>query len=104
MLQEYVDGTHLLGRFRISATTAPHPLSQTKLPAEVEAALKVAADQRSDAQRQLLAGHFRSQDAQYAQLRQAVQQSADQLKNSRLIGVQDLAWALINSPAFLFNR
>jgi hypothetical protein len=104
MLQEYVDGTHLLGRFRISATTAPNPLSQTKLPVEVEAALKVAADQRNDAQKQLLAGHFRSQDAQYAQLRQAVQQSADQLKNSRLIGVQDLAWALINSPAFLFNR
>ena len=24
--------------------------------------------------------------------------------NARLFGVQDLAWALINSPAFLFNR
>jgi len=24
--------------------------------------------------------------------------------NSRLLGAQDLAWALMNTPAFLFNR
>ena len=35
---------------------------------------------------------------------EAVQRGEEQRKNPRLIGVQDLAWALINNPAFLFNR
>jgi hypothetical protein len=104
LLQEYTDGMHLLGRFRISATTSPNPLSQTKLPAEIDAALKAPADQRNPAQKQALAAYFRGQDAEYARLKQSVERSAEQLKNARLIGVQDLAWALINSPAFLFNR
>jgi hypothetical protein len=30
--------------------------------------------------------------------------SAKQLDSRRLTAAQDLAWALINSPAFLFNR
>jgi hypothetical protein len=104
MIQEYPDGHHLLGKFRISVTTSPNPLSQTKVPAEVEAALKVAASERNDAQKATIRNYFRSQDAGFVRLSQAVQQSAEQLKNARLIGVQDLAWALINSPAFLFNR
>ena len=30
--------------------------------------------------------------------------SKQQLSNQRLTGAQDIGWALINSPAFLFNR
>ncbi len=37
-------------------------------------------------------------------LRQDVEQSKAQLANRRLTSVQDLAWALINTPAFLFNH
>jgi hypothetical protein len=37
-------------------------------------------------------------------LRQDVEQSKAQLANRRLTSAQDLAWALINTPAFLFNR
>ena len=39
-----------------------------------------------------------------ARLRRAVSLSKGHLQNKRLIGVQDLTWALINTPAFLFNR
>ena len=39
-----------------------------------------------------------------ARLRRAVSLSKGHLQNKRLIGAQDLTWALINTPAFLFNR
>ncbi|WP_417848678.1 DUF1549 domain-containing protein [Thalassoglobus sp.] len=44
------------------------------------------------------------EDPKFARLKRAVSLSEQQLKNSRLTTAQDLAWALINSPAFLFNR
>ncbi len=43
-------------------------------------------------------------DAKLVRLRQDAEQSKAQLANRRLTGVQDLAWALINNPAFLFNH
>jgi hypothetical protein len=43
-------------------------------------------------------------DAALAQLREDSSVSAKQLANKRLVSAQDLAWALINNPAFLFNH
>ena len=43
-------------------------------------------------------------DPQLARLERSVQLSGEQLQNTRLTTAQDLTWALINSPAFLFNR
>jgi hypothetical protein len=43
-------------------------------------------------------------DVPLALLRQDVEQSSRQLTQKRLTAVQDLTWALINTPSFLFNR
>ena len=45
-----------------------------------------------------------SEDPHLVQLRSDVKFSQEQLKNRRLTTAQDLTWALINSPSFLFNR
>ncbi len=142
--QEYQDNQHTLGRFRISVTTAPRPVSLQGLPQNITDLLAVAADQRTDPQKAELLKFYRSQDSELKSREQAVaaakqprpidpklQQlrnilaeankpvpidaklaglradaalSTKQLEQSRLTFVQDLAWALINSPAFLFNR
>ena len=44
------------------------------------------------------------EDARLLQLRADVEASEKQVTNQRLTAAQDLAWALINSPAFLFNH
>ncbi len=43
-------------------------------------------------------------DPKLVQLRKDVEASKEQLQHRRLTLAQDLAWALINSPAFLFNH
>jgi WD40 repeat protein len=43
-------------------------------------------------------------DPALVQLRQDVEASRRQMANRRLTAAQDIAWALINTPAFLFNR
>ena len=43
-------------------------------------------------------------DPQLAELERAIDLSRRQLENQRLTVAQDIAWALINNPAFLFNR
>jgi hypothetical protein len=43
-------------------------------------------------------------DPNLQQLRRAVALSEEQLKNKRLTVAQDVVWALINNPAFLYNH
>ena len=43
-------------------------------------------------------------DPKLVQLRADAEMSTKQVANKRLTGAQDLAWAIINNPAFLFNR
>jgi len=43
-------------------------------------------------------------DPKLVQLRTDAAMSSQQLTDQRLTGAQDLAWAIINNPAFLFNR
>jgi hypothetical protein len=43
-------------------------------------------------------------DPKLVQLRADAEMSTKQVADKRLTGAQDLTWALINNPAFLFNR
>ncbi len=43
-------------------------------------------------------------DPKLVRLQRAAKLSEEQLTHARLTAAQDVAWALINSPAFLFNR
>ncbi len=47
---------------------------------------------------------FLATDRVYKELKKQVELSKHELDNQRLVGVQDLAWALLNSPSFLFIR
>ncbi len=142
--QQFQDGKHTLGKFRISITSSPRPIRLEGLPKKVADLLAVAPEKRDQKQQADLKAYFLSVDeegktlkaalaqakkpraidpqlaklkANLAQLRQPlpvdpqllrlrkdVQMSQKQLANSRLTAAQDLAWALINTPAFLFNR
>ena len=102
--QQYVDGKHVLGKYRLSVTDGTRPLTREKLPEAVAAALAVPKDQRTDEQKAAIAAHYRTLDSDLERLSAAVKTAGDQVKNARALGLQDLAWALINNPAFLFNR
>ncbi len=102
--QQYTDGKHCLGKFRLSVTDGDRPLNRPKLPDAVAAALAMPKEQRTQEQTKMITAHYRSIDADLTRLTAAVSSAGDQMKNARALGIQDLAWALINSPAFLFNR
>jgi hypothetical protein len=101
--QQYPGKEHNIGRLRLSVTTAKPPFSLDGPPEAVAKILAVEPEKRTESQKAELTRYFRSIDPELARLTQAV---AEQGKpgDPRLIGAQDLAWALLNSPAFLFNH
>jgi hypothetical protein len=104
MIQNYPDGKHNLGCFRIAFTDASEKPAFSPLPDNVQSALAVPADSRTADQTEALSTYVQSVDPTYQTLKKAMQQSQLEVENQRLVGFQDLAWALINSPSFLFNR
>jgi hypothetical protein len=96
---------HTIGRFRVSLTTSPRPLRlKEELPKAFAEILAVPHEKRSEPQKKALSDYFRSLDPQYARLSEGLTAYTRWAHEKRVIGAQDLAWALINSPAFLFNH
>ncbi len=143
MEQNFPDGQHTLGRFRISVTNAARPVSLGQ-PQMIAKILAVPSEKRTAKQKAVLVAHYHSLDVELkqrgealtsakqalpidpklVQLRDAVAEaerpllpdgkletlrrdtelSRGQLEKSRLTFAQDLVWALVNSPSFLFNH
>ncbi len=101
-LNHQYDEHHALGKFRLSVTTSRRPFTGS-LPEAIVMILAAPREQRSSEQQAELTRYFRGQDPEWHRLSEAAA-AASRLGDKRLIGAQDLAWALINSPAFLFNR
>jgi hypothetical protein len=94
---------HNIGRFRLSATTSKLPIAIDTLPEAVVRAHRVPAEKRTAEQTAEISNYYRSLDTELARLKQELVYHPAPV-DKRLMGAQDLAWALINSPAFLFNH
>jgi hypothetical protein len=90
-LEQQFGSMHTIGRLRLSVTTSKRPVRRNTVPDNIARVLLTAPAERSAQQKAELFRYFIGQDPEMA----------DRL---RLHAAQDLAWALINSPAFLFNR
>jgi hypothetical protein len=94
---------HTIGKFRLSVTTTPPPLSLSGPPAHLAAILAVEPAKRTPQQKAALEAAYRGQDSELARLQTAASRAAMPV-DQRHPGAQDLMWALINSKAFQFNH
>ena len=139
----YGDGSHSLGKFRVSLTDSLQPLS-LGINSSIAELLGIPSDKRSQQQQTELATYHREHDEALRQLQKAVgrveqplppnpqlamfEQRIKELSQAlpvdsqvlkfqnkvalsrrqrdakRITAAQDLAWALINNPAFLYNH
>ncbi len=94
---------HTIGRFRLSVTTSKPPVGINTLPDAINQILAVAPEQRTPAQKAALTAFYRSTDAELARLQREVAEHVVPA-DPRAIGAQDLTWALLNTPEFLYNH
>jgi hypothetical protein len=90
-LEHQFGGKHALGKFRLWVTDAKRPVKLPGLPEDIVEALRTAPPERTPGQEAAL-------------FRQFLSTRPDIAEKIRLNAAQDLAWAFVNSPAFLFNR
>ena len=92
LLTSYFRGIDAEMRKKIEAVNA------SKAPLPIDSKLKALRDQLEFAQRPIQV------DPVLARLRHDLEMSVQQAAKRRLTAAQDIAWALINSPSFLFNH
>jgi hypothetical protein len=102
MDQRYTDNKHNIGKFRLSTTTSKPPLALEGPPEAIAKLLDVEPDKRTDQQKAELTRYFRAMDQEYGRL-QAELNAQGKPGDPRLIGAQNLVWAMINNKAFWFN-
>ncbi len=93
---------HVVGKFRLSVTTDKNPKFGKPIPEDLAKLLDTPADQRTDAEKKALRDRYLAQDREYQRLAGEAAQAPP--SDARVLGAQDLVWALLNSPAFLFNH
>lgn len=102
--QNHPGKEHNIGKFRISATTSKAPvLLQGTTPENITRILDTAPERRTPADKAALTNHVRALDQELARLQSSINEIVLP-PNARTLGAQDLSWALLNSPAFLFNH
>ncbi len=102
-LEQRYGGDHAIGRFRLSVTADANPkAASSPLPPDQAALLATPADKRTPEQAAKLRAMYLAQDAEYTRLNQEAADAPP--SDARVLGAQDLVWALMNSPAFLFNH
>jgi hypothetical protein len=102
-LDQQYGSQHTIGHFRLSTTTAKAPFSFETLAEPIMKIVGTEPDKRTPEQKAELQRFVRSQDAELARLQKAVVEIGLP-PDPRIIGAQDIVWALLNTPAFLFNH
>ncbi|WP_145195430.1 DUF1549 and DUF1553 domain-containing protein [Planctomycetes bacterium Poly30] len=90
-LKQQHGSQHVLGALRLSTTSSPRPIRHRVLSEMAMTALALPKSERTPEQAAALYREF-------VAARPGLQERV------RLGAAQDLAWALVNSPSFLFNR
>ena len=143
MFYNYSTGVHSIGRYRVSITRSPRPLS-FGLPQEILDIIAIDKEDRSEEQQAALIEYYLQWDTPYlgqrakiakaeepvppdakleqlkrqvarlsaplpvdaklVRLERAAKLSTEQMAQKRLTAAQDVVWALINSPEFLYNH
>ena len=80
-----------IGRFKLWLSSTARPVRAITVPENIAAILYMPQDKRSAEQNDTIYKYFIRSKPEFARL-------------VRLNAAQDIAWALVNSPAFLFNR
>jgi hypothetical protein len=103
MLQQFGQ-SHTIGKFRISVTTSKSPLLlQGTVPENIAKIVEIPKEKRTSQQQAEIVNYVRSIDQELVRLKRSLDDYPVPA-NPRVLGAQDLTWALMNSPAFLFNH
>jgi hypothetical protein len=102
VLDQRFGTNHVIGKFRLSVTTDPNPKLSSPVSPEQLALLETPEANRTPEQKAQLRNIYLAQDKEYQRL--AGEAANAPPTDARVLGAQDLVWALINSPAFLFNH
>ena len=93
---------HTVGKFRLSLTSDKQPKVGSPVAADVLAIIDTPVDQRTPQQKEKIRNMYVAQDGEFQRLLREIPIAPP--ADPRAVGAQDLTWALMNTPAFLFNR